>query len=158
MLAVGANVGQYAQPIRGNSYFRELAYVESVTELIARIKELAAWNRGWTIHNLALDPTDRQAHINVTKTTGLSSRLAASHLWAEMPRKRIRGCRRKAMTVRGLDSLTMGTIANWSSHSIRLKIDSQGSARKMLGDSVAILGEVRTIQVTLPFRNIYPKA
>ena len=131
VLDVGANVGQYAQELRRHGYDGQIVSFEPVPEFVERLRELAAHDDKWTVHQLALGSTDGALPIRVQHS--LSSALTAT----EYGRKRFASLEKYAddelidVPLRRLDGILDEVLAELTDaeapdRRIFLKMDTQG--------------------------------
>lgn len=73
VIDVGAREGEYATALRNTGYQGLIVSFEPVTSSFATLRDRAAHDPDWHVHNLALGDADGEAVINVMRTTSFSS-------------------------------------------------------------------------------------
>ena len=76
---VGAHVGEYATSLRRAGYSGDIVSFEPVSGSFRELKERAAPDPRWHVHQTALGDTDEIREINVTATTTFSSLRSPRH-------------------------------------------------------------------------------
>jgi FkbM family methyltransferase len=124
VLDVGANVGQYAEKLRRSGYTGRIVSFEPVADLCAALREKAATDAEWHVHQCALGEEDGEAEINVVPGT-MSSLLDASAFgkdWSD----RLRESHTEKVRVRRLQDVLDEASAGVEDPRVYLKMDTQG--------------------------------
>jgi FkbM family methyltransferase len=138
----GANVGQFAEKIRGLGYLGRIVSLEPIADLFLKLTAKAKDPRFWEAHNLALGERDGEAEFNVCVIPEVSSFLTATGAattgeWTATTRQTVR--------VRALDSLL--PELKRADDRIYLKLDIQGYERYALAGAEQALEEVLALEL-----------
>ena len=124
VLDVGANTGQFASSLRRNGYRGRIVSFEPLEEFAAQVREQAAGDALWTVHQCALGDEDGTAEINAMPGT-MSSLLPSTQFgrdWAENLDK----IEKRTIQVRRLDSVYDEVVGDQADPRVYLKLDTQG--------------------------------
>lgn len=118
VLDVGANIGQYANELRGIGYRGHIVSFEPIASVFATLSQGLASDRKWRGFQLALGAENAELTINVPKLTVMSSLLPSQHAQ--------QGVREEQVSVRRLDSMLPDLATELGVKRIFLKMDTQG--------------------------------
>lgn len=124
VLDVGANVGQYAQRLRGDGYTGRIVSFEPVAALAEQLRRNAESDPDWSVVQCALGEADEETEINVRPGT-MSSLLPSSDFgqgWSD----RLRQAESETISVRRLEGLFAEAVARIDEPRVYLKLDTQG--------------------------------
>jgi FkbM family methyltransferase len=125
VLDVGANVGQYARRLRRAGYTGRIISFEPLAEFADKLRQEAAGDPLWDVHQYALGDEDTTAEINATPGLNLSSLLPASDFgkrWSSGLREPVT----ETIQVHRLDSVLPEMLAGIPESRVFLKLDTQG--------------------------------
>lgn len=124
---VGAHVGEYATSLRRAGYAGDIVSFEPVSGSFRELKERAAPDPRWHVHQTALGDTDEIREINVTATTTFSSLRSPRHDHvAEFAVLGNQVQSRESVVVRRLDTVFDEFFPSEPPQRIFLKLDTQG--------------------------------
>jgi FkbM family methyltransferase len=123
VLDVGANQGQFGRMARNLGYDGEIHSFEPVSETFEKLCKEASGDPNWHLHKIGLGEVDKQAVINVAKSSDLSSILTPNSFGKEKYQK-IEVDRQETIEIQALDNF----ISAWhlNGKQILLKMDTQG--------------------------------
>jgi len=154
VLDVGANRGQYADRLRRSGYRGRIVSFEPVPELVAALRDRAARDDRWQVHDYALGEEDGEAPINVVPESAVSSLLDASDFGKEWLPK-MATSHTETIRVRRLADVLDEVTAGLPDPRVFLKLDTQGfdlQAFRGAGDRV---GELMGMQSEVSCVPIY---
>lgn len=140
VLDVGANVGQFAETLRGHGYRGQIVSFEPLPHLVAVLGAKAAQDPAWRVMPFAVGETEGTFDMHVRDGT-LSSLLPSSDFgrgWSQ----RMRASRTETIEVRRLDAIWQDAVAGLDEPRVYLKLDTQGfdlRAFRGAGDRVGSL-------------------
>lgn len=149
---VGANVGQFAQKVRGSGYARRIISVEPLAAAFAELELLAARDAEWQAVNVALGDRVGTASINVAGNSASSSLLPMSgqHV-AAAPHSAYVG--NEQVKVETLDNLIAGYAPGQKRPLI--KIDSQGYEGPVLDGGSTTLRYAQGVLIEMSLVALY---
>ena len=151
---VGAHVGEFGQLLRADVGFRgPIISFEPVSTAFARLSRVAACDRAWHVHRLALGSESGQAMVNVTRPRVLSSLLAPA-AEAFPPAEAPAVDRRESVSLSGLDDVWDQLIGGGGRRAF-LKIDTQGSDLQVLEGATRSLQRVAALRAELSVQPLY---
>lgn len=126
VIDVGANVGQYAQGLRGLGYEGYIVSFEPVRELYEKLLEVSRNDAQWIVHPFALGSRAFRTQIHITRGPVFSSflkpNLASEELFGDVAKV----SRMEEVEVRRLDSVLDEVSDHIQNPRIFLKMDTQG--------------------------------
>ena len=151
VLDVGANVGQYAQGLRKDSYAGWIASFEPVAAAYEELATIASKDARWKVFNMALGDNEGLANINVSQSLVFSSILpqlpAATTFSSEA-----QVVRSESVRIARLDDIFAELP---KSKAAFLKIDTQGYERQVLLGANERLSSFLGVQMELPIMHLY---
>jgi FkbM family methyltransferase len=150
---IGANLGQYARRLRRGGYEGRIVSFEPLSRAHNALEEAAADDKAWTIApRLAIGDSDRPVTLNVSAESDMSSVLdftadmarlldSSAYVGTEVASQ----ARLEAVFPRyaGPDDAVM------------VKIDTQGTERKVLDGARGVLPAIRIVQIELSIVPVY---
>lgn len=158
VLDVGANVGQYADRLRRNGYRGRIVSFEPVAHLSAALREKAATDDDWRVHDYALGEEEGEADINVVPGT-MSSLLQASQFGKDWS-GRLRQSHRETIRIRRLRDVLDEVTDGVADPRVYLKMDTQGfdlQTFRGAGDRVAELVGLQSEVSCVPIYDGMPR-
>jgi FkbM family methyltransferase len=156
VLDVGANRGQFRDQLRRDvGWSGRLESVEPQPELAARLRERAAADAAWSIHECALGGAAGRARFNVTSGDVYGSLLAPRADADVSVRESMQVVRQVDVEVRRLDELVAGAEARGPIRRPFLKLDTQGYDLEVLSGAGSLLDRVVAVQTELSFKALY---
>lgn len=149
VIDAGANIGQFAQLIRGKGYQNRIWSFEPVSSVFAALEDASSGSPDWQISQIALGEADGTLVINVPSNHSLSSFLEPSELMASYDS--VGGLAKETVQIRRLDDVLKGDQAKH----IFLKADVQGFEKQVLDGAAGILDRVCAIYLELPIGHLY---
>ena len=151
VIDVGANVGQYRRFIRHEVEFGgPIVSYEPQPELADTLRNAAATDRNWHIHNFALGAEETELILNVMERSVFSSFLQPDNsATPQFKGNRVAG--QHKVPVRRLDSQPLPQ----GCERLLLKCDTQGFDMEVIRGASAMLPCVAAIQVELGLTRIY---
>jgi FkbM family methyltransferase len=150
VIDAGANVGQYAERLRGLGYDGRIVSIEPLPAAFAVLHRKAAARPDWEALNFAVSDRDGTAEIHAAEVSEVSSLLPATGAamtgnWT--------ATRSQTVQVRRLDSLFPDLPAGGKP--VYLKMDIQGSERAALDGAERLLGETAAVEMELSTIPLY---
>jgi FkbM family methyltransferase len=150
VIDAGANVGQYAERLRGLGYDGRIVSIEPLPAVFEILRRKAAARPGWEALNFAVCDRDGEVEINVAEISEVSSLLPATGAavtgdWSATRRQKVPSHR--------LDSLFPDLAAGGDP--VYLKMDVQGAERVALDGAERMLGAVVAIELELSTIPLY---
>ncbi len=153
VLDVGANTGQYAQKLRAGGYAGRIVSFEPQSAVHAELSRAAAGDPLWTVApRIALGDNDRPVTINLSGETDMSSVLDFTDEMADLLDGSAYIGTEVASQAR-LDALFPKHAA--PGDRVLLKIDTQGSERRVLEGARGALHRIRAVQIELSIVPVY---
>ncbi|MBC9715303.1 FkbM family methyltransferase [Streptomyces sp. TRM66268-LWL] len=121
---VGANAGQYAKRLRRSGYKGRIVSFEPVPLTFERLREAAANDPDWLVHNYALGSEEGTSTIHIDWKT-MNSLLPPSD-YGRGRYKRFKNGRTEEITVRRLDAVIDEALDGIAAPCPYLKMDTQG--------------------------------
>jgi len=125
VLDAGAHEGSFATRLR-REYAGDLHSFEPVAATFARLRDAAAGDARWHLHQIALGRADTSAVIHVAANTVFSSLRPANAFSAKRFEKESAPVRDETVTVRRLDAVLRETVPDIGRRRVFLKTDTQG--------------------------------
>jgi FkbM family methyltransferase len=155
----GANVGQYAEGLRGQGYRGRIVSLEPIPAAFRQLKAKAEKSAEWEAHNIALGERDGEAELNVCDISEVSSLLPATGAattasWTATNKQKV--------GIRTLDTL-LPEIERGGER-VYLKLDVQGYERQALAGAEQVLGRIVALEIessTIPLYEgewLFPEA
>lgn len=141
---VGANFGQFARYLRTTGYKGPMTSFEPLPGASQALKQMAAKDPGWTIHDVALGGERATATLNVSESTVMSSLLRSNqNLTDRLP---------KGRTVQEVE-VQVRPLTDYgdqlAGRSMLLKIDTQGYDLHVLRGAGSVLDRVSVLMLEL---------
>ena len=153
VLDVGANLGQYARRLRRGGYEGRIVSFEPLSRAHAALEEAAADDAAWTVApRLAIGDSDRPVTINVSAESDMSSALDFTPEMARLLDSSAYVGTEVASQAR-LDAVFSRHAE--SNDRVMVKIDTQGTERRVLDGARGILPAVRVLQIELSIVAVY---
>lgn len=152
VIDVGANEGQYRRFIRSEVEFNgPLVSYEPQPELAGTLRDAAATDRNWYVHNFALGAEESELILNVMERNDFSSFLQPDNSATPQFEKSNRIAGHHKVRVRRLDAQPLPA----GCERLFLKCDTQGFDMEVIMGASAILPRVAAIQMELGLTRIY---
>jgi FkbM family methyltransferase len=150
---IGANLGQYARRLRRGGYDGRIVSFEPLSRAHNALEEAAADDPAWAIApRLALGDSDRPVTLNVSAESDMSSVLDFTADMARLLDSSAYVGTEVAPQAR-LDAVFSGYAA--AGDRVMVKIDTQGTERRVLEGARGVLPAVRAIQIELSIVPVY---
>lgn len=150
---IGANLGQYARRLRRGGYDGRIVSFEPLSRAHNALEEAAADDPAWTIApRLALGDSDRPVTLNVSAESDMSSVLDFTADMARLLDSSAYVGTEVAPQAR-LDAVFSSYAA--AGDRVMVKIDTQGTERRVLDGARGVLPAVRAIQIELSIVPVY---
>jgi FkbM family methyltransferase len=151
---VGANRGQYAQSLRSIGYSGEIHSFEPIPGDFGKLKEAAAGDPAWHVHNCALGRAAGTSELNLVDSGGedtvFSSFLSPAHAMIPQNVTRIE------VQVRTLDDMASDIPAlRDDRRKLFLKLDTQGYDIEVCEGAKAVMSRIRGLQSEISVVQIY---
>jgi FkbM family methyltransferase len=151
---VGANRGQYAQSLRSIGYSGEIHSFEPIPGDFGKLKEAAAGDPAWHVHNCALGRAAGTSELNLVDSGGedtvFSSFLSPAHAMIPQNVTRIE------VQVRTLDDMACDIPAlRDDRRKLFLKLDTQGYDIEVCEGAKAVMSRIRGLQSEISVVQIY---
>jgi FkbM family methyltransferase len=153
VLDVGANVGQYAQQLRGGGYAGRIVSFEPVPAVAAKLRNAARNDADWQVIECALGDADEEAEINVRP--GTMSSLLPSSEFGKNWHDRLHVAEVQKISVRRLDGLFDEVVAGIDDPRVYLKMDTQGYDMQAFAGAGDRLKEIAGMQSEVACVPIY---
>ena len=153
VLDVGANVGQFAQQLRGDvGYKKRILSFEPLSSAFELLRSNAKGDSNWEIFNFALGDDEARQEINIAGNSCSSSLLdmLPSHE-KSAPESKYIG--REVIEIKTLDSI-FDNLCKPSSRAY-LKIDTQGFESKVLKGAEKSLAHIDSVQIEMSLVPLY---
>lgn len=147
ILDVGANRGQFAHELRGIGYKGKIISFEPIASEFAVLKRAFADDSNWHGYQIALGNKSEEMIITIPKLTVMSSLLESKVFEKDF--------RTETVTVKRLDELLPGLVAEFEFPRIFLKMDTQGYDLEVFKGAFACLDMIQGIQSELSIRPLY---
>ena len=156
VLDAGAHEGSFATRLR-REYAGDLDSFEPVAATFARLRDTAAGDARWHLHQIALGRADTSAVIHVAANTVFSSLRPANAFSAKRFEKESAPVRDETVTVRRLDAVLRETVPDIGRRRVFLKTDTQGFDLEVLRGAERMLtsGAVRLVFMEITFSEMY---
>jgi FkbM family methyltransferase len=156
---VGANVGQYAQLLRRRlGYSGRLCSVEPIPEAAQALRQLAAGDSRWSVHEVALGREAARAQFNIMAGSEFSSLYAPAKAFEGRFHQQHRVAQTVEVQVQTLDQLAQSIGLLPGPRDVLLKLDTQGNELDVLAGGPQTLARVAVIQCEISLRPIYEGA
>jgi FkbM family methyltransferase len=155
VLDVGARIGDYGLWLRRNGFDGHIASFEPVSESWALLQARSRRDPRWSAHQIALGAETGSAEINVTGLTYFSSFLSPNEYSAIEFGASSAVRRTEQATVRRLDEVLGGIVADVADPRIYLKMDTQGWDLEVLKGAKGCLDHVVALQSEVSMHPIY---
>jgi FkbM family methyltransferase len=156
VIDVGANRGQFRDQLRDAvGWDGRLESVEPQPDLAARLRERAARDPRWAIHECALGGAPGRARFNVTAGDVYGSLLAPRADADASVRDSMQVVRQVDVEVRTLDALVDEAEQRGPIRRPFLKLDTQGFDLEVLSGATRVLERVVAVQTELSFKALY---
>lgn len=150
---IGANLGQYARRLRRGGYDGRIVSFEPLSRAHNALEEAAADDPAWTIApRLALGDSEGPVTLNVSAESDMSSVLDFTADMARLLDSSAYVGTEVAPQAR-LDAVFSGYAA--AGDRVMVKIDTQGTERRVLEGARGVLPAVRAIQIELSIVPVY---
>lgn len=153
VIDVGANKGQYAQKLRELGYTGRIVSFEPLTNVFDILKQAAAGDSKWEVHNCALGNEDISSFINIAGNTDSSSilNMLPEHK-KNAPHTAYVG--KQPITIKKLDTI-YESIVNGQQYNIMLKSDTQGYEESVLRGADKTLPKIKMLQLEMSLVPLY---
>jgi FkbM family methyltransferase len=158
VLDVGANVGQYGRFLRSLGYVGEIVSFEPVAATFERLREAAAGDPAWQVHQMALGAAPAELDLHVAASSDLSSFLPSSDYGRERFGGLLETVRVERVAVKRLDDVLGPFVAHVADPRVYVKLDTQGYDVQVLEGATAVLPRILAVQVELAAKPIYEQA
>ena len=149
---VGANIGQYGRQLRELGYRGRIVSFEPVPAMAEKLREVAAQDHDWRVHEMALGREDGSAEINVV--FGSMSSMLGPTEFGNTRYKRFQKTRTVEIPLRRLEGLMDQALEGIEAPRPYLKMDTQGfdleayaGAGKRVEEFVGLQSEVALMQI-----------
>ena len=149
VLDVGANVGQFAESLRGKGYRGKIVSFEPVSEEYQALAAKAAADANWNVNNFALGDRAETAEINVSESSVFNSLLPVTDAAVRFT-ETAAPLRTETIEVRTLDDVFPTAPGN-----TLLKIDTQGYEQQVLQGGRHLLPMMKGVLMELPIIHLY---
>ncbi len=154
VLDVGANVGQYAEFLRGFGYSGRIVSFEPLSSAYSQLKALSNKDPMWEVApRTAIGNEDGEITINISANSYSSSVLDMLESHSGV-RSDSAYCGSEKVALSRLDTIAQKYIKN-DTNSIFLKVDVQGFERQVLEGATQILPQMNGIQLELSLVPLY---
>jgi FkbM family methyltransferase len=156
VLDVGGNLGQYRDFLRNDVGFKgRILSFEPVRKYSELLKSRSAVDPLWHIYDFALGCEEGEASINVTRSPGLNSFLAArtdvvDGFWSEGAVVAV-----EKVQIRMLDNVLAEAGIDCVASNVYLKLDTQGFDLEVIKGATRSLPKIRALQTEASIRPIY---
>jgi FkbM family methyltransferase len=152
VLDVGANIGQFAEDIRGIGYRGRIESFEPMSTAFKLLHERARKDEKWRVHNFALGEVDGTLELSISANGPSSSFLPLSED-AQKAEVDLAYVAREQVKVKRLDDLFFD-IRGQSKHFF-LKIDTQGFEKNVIDGASRCLDQISGVQAELSLTRQY---
>lgn len=152
VLDIGANVGQFGHEMRSIGYGGRIESFEPIPDVFDKLRDAAAGDPKWKVHNLALGPRAADVMLNVSANTFSSSVLGMlpAHERAAPESAYVRKVQVRQVR---LDDLWAALRAGAARPMI--KLDVQGYEHEVFAGAATALSEARLVQVEMSLVPLY---
>ena len=153
VLDIGANVGQFAQQLRGDlGYVNRIVSFEPLSSAFQLLKANAIDDPRWEVYNFALGDTEEQREINIAGNSASSSMLGMLPLHLEAaPHSKYIGS--EVVELKRLDTIFDNFCH--ATNIVYMKIDTQGFESKVLRGAENCLQHIGTVQLEMSLVPLY---
>lgn len=153
IIDVGANIGQYAQYIRNNGYRNNIISIEPLSNEYVMMSNTFSSDPRWSGVNCSLGAKNGKAILNVAGNSESSSFLKM-HKTHEVACPESKYIDKIEVDVRTIDDVLSEYDINSESH-LFLKIDTQGTEKKILEGAKNFLPYILGVQLELSICELY---
>ena len=154
VLDVGANQGQFGSALRKSFKGRILSF-EPIASVYTLLKQTAAHDPNWHVHNVALGSQDTQKTIHISAQSVFSSFLNTNEFCERRFGAGATGAREEVVSVRRLDTLLPELVPDIDKSRIFLKMDTQGYDLEVFGGLGHLRERVAALQTEVSVIPIY---
>ena len=156
VLDVGAHRGEYVRLLRDHAGFGgHLASSEPSRASFDRLVAACGGDPRWRGYRYALGREPGSAELNLFGMTQLNSLLAPSSYGVEVFPTLGRPTATQTVEVRRLDDVFDEVTGHVADPRVLLKIDTQGSDRRVVEGALGVIDRVHALQVEVPLKPIY---
>lgn len=152
VLDVGANIGQFAEDVRGIGYRGRIESFEPMSTAFSLLHERAKKDQQWRVHNFALGDVDSTLELSISANGPSSSFLPLSED-AQKAEVDLAYVAKEHVRVKRLDDLFSG-LRGQAKHFF-LKIDTQGYEKNVIDGASRCLDQIAGVQVELSLTRQY---
>lgn len=153
VIDVGANSGQYGRHLRALGYMGELVSMEPLSAAFAQLKECAAKDARWQVHNVAIGTARQSTQINVSENSFSSSLLGMETAHSEAAAAS-RYVRTETIEVVPLGDVVTAEMLAKHKH-IFLQVDVQGFEREVIEGALEVLPKLCMVELELSMVPLY---
>lgn len=152
LLDVGANVGQYVLKIRDSGYQGRIISFEPLKKAFDILKQVAAKDSNWLLHNYALGDQAMTSIINIAGNSVSSSilNMLPAHIKSAPDSQYVAT---ETIEIKRLDDI-YSTICK-DNDNVMLKIDTQGFEKNVIDGALQALEHIKVVQLEMSILPLY---
>ena len=155
VLDVGANVGQHAMLLRDLGYRGRIVSFAPASNAFAKLREAAAADPLWQVHNLALSDQAGEATMDISGTDVFSSLHPHSAYGKVRYGRHIEVVRNETIRTERLDTFLASELPEFDTHRVFLKMDTQGHDMRVFAGAGTYQGRFKGLQSELSVKPLY---
>ncbi|MDQ7049802.1 MAG: FkbM family methyltransferase [Enterobacterales bacterium] len=154
VLDIGANLGQFAQSLRGSGFKGEIHSFEPIKAVFEQLQHAAKDDALWHVHNHAMGSEIGLGKINVTQASDLSSILEPNQYGSKRFKKN-KISHTETIQISTVDNFLINDLVNGTNKKVFLKTDTQGYDLEVIKGAKQSIKQIRCLLSEISLIPIY---